>query len=499
MKRVALVFALTTSLVAHSWKCGVGQEAPAVEISDETAKIAARKLFEDAKRKAEPFVEQGTKQSIQEKEIELNAIRPRAEQLRREMRLKDINGGIPGTVDNLTGKRAGDDAELNARDADIKRITESIEKLKQEREINVLKAAWLLLSHEKRTQIIDSGCLSDEETTIVQSTVKVEKIDSDQFQNSIGMQLRQIPAGVFNRGRQGSEVKISSPFWMAETEVTQKQYQDVTGENPSKQKSSGFLGIFSSSKYDKYPIDTVDWYQAVAFCRALSGRDEEKSAKRWYRLPTEAEWEYACRAGTTSSFHFGSFQSVKGTEANIDWTTFGSKYTEKSPVAVRSFAPNGFGLFDMHGNVAEWCSDWYQENYYAESPSVDPKGPAMGELVTKRSGNYDVPEWPDAELKVKRGGAFSSKVVQDACTSSARSSGEPTDKFSMGIRVVCEVADEPSGILQEQYQQLADFEAGKTRFALLKAQKQYYADLKALRDSKLELAKKLELSIAVKH
>lgn len=503
MNRVIVAFALAVSFLVGGSLSLKSQEEPVPNAEANEAQILAKQILDEAKARANRFVKQASSQIIEQKEIELNAIRPRAETLRREMRIKDRNAGISSTIDNLTGKRAGDDAELGARDVDIKRLTEDIEKLKHEHDLNVLKAAWLLISHEKRMQIIESECLTAEETKIVQSTVKVEKINLERLQNSIGMKLRLIPAGEFKMGDSGNafidsakrvrDVKLSTPFWMAETEVTQKQYQGITGENPSELKATGFLGLFSSNKYDSHPVDGVDWYQAVAFCRALSNQDEEKKAHHWYRLPTEAEWEYACRAGTTTSFHFGGFQSVKGTEANIDWTTFGSQYTEKHTVAVGTHAPNAFGLFEMHGNVSEWCSDWYLEDYCLDAPSVDPKGPAMGELSTRGSHIVkEIPAWPIAEYKATRGGAFNSPIVQDACLSNSRIARVPTATYFTGIRVVCEISDEPSGVTQEQYQQLADFESGTIRSYLLKARKEYYPKLKTMLDAKLEVARQLD-------
>lgn len=503
MNRAALILILFASFIASISHPVLGQETPVPEANDDTAQAAARKILEDAKERAAPMIKNASQHLIEQQEIELNAIRPRAVELEREMRFKDRRGGVNGSVDNLTGKRAGDDAELTARKVDIKRLTENIDRLKREHDLNILKAAWLLISHENRMQIIESGCLSEEESQIVQATLKVDKISLPRLENSIGMKLRQIPAGEFEMGGSGSamiasaarvrNVKISAPFWMAETEVTQKQYQEVTGENPSTLKASGFLGLFSSNKYDNHPVDAVTWYQAVAFCRSLSKREEEKSANHWYRLPTEAEWEYACRAGTTTSFHFGSFQSVKGTEANINWKAFGSHYTENNTVAVGTYAPNAFGLFEMHGNVAEWCSDWYSEDYYLVAPDVDPPGPAIGKLLTR--GNLmsiKLPEMPIGEYKATRGGDFSSRFVQDACLSNSRKALQPTQSSSTGIRIVCEITANPSAVLREQYQHLAEFEAGKTRSHLLNAQKEYYGKLRAVRDTNLALANQLE-------
>ncbi|MBQ2822638.1 MAG: formylglycine-generating enzyme family protein, partial [Thermoguttaceae bacterium] len=112
-------------------------------------------------------------------------------------------------------------------------------------------------------------------------------------------------------------------------------------------------------------------------------------------LPTEAQWEYACRAGTTSAYSFGS--SLNGREANCDGnypygTSTKGPYLEKT-VPVKSYAPNAWGLYDMHGNVWEWCQDWYDEDYYTESPTSDPTGPNSGSFRVRRGGSW----YDDAE------------------------------------------------------------------------------------------------------
>src|SRR5262249_20646486 len=131
---------------------------------------------------------------------------------------------------------------------------------------------------------------------------------------------------------------------------------------------------------DDFPVECVSWNDAVEFCKKLSELPEEKKAGRVYRLPTEAEGEYACRAGSRTPFEFGS--ELKPTLAN-----YGKNVTRTERVG--KYKPNAWGPYDMHGNVAEWCHDWYAERYYKDGPSQDrdPKGPEEAERIL-RGGSY---------------------------------------------------------------------------------------------------------------
>ncbi len=160
------------------------------------------------------------------------------------------------------------------------------------------------------------------------------------------MKLRLIPAGEFTMGSPGTEsdrradetqhrVTLTKPFYLGVTEVTQEQYQKVMGSNPS-----GFKG-------PQNPVEQVSWNDAVAFCRKLSELPSEKSGGYVYRLPTEAEWEYACRAGTTTTYSFGDSESELGAYA---WYIDNSGRTTH-PVGGKR--PNACGLYGMHGNVFE--------------------------------------------------------------------------------------------------------------------------------------------------
>lgn len=155
-------------------------------------------------------------------------------------------------------------------------------------------------------------------------------------------------------------VRISS-FWMGMYEVTQKQYQNIMGENPS------------SIKGDKYPVESVHWHKAKEFCQKFSAKYKVKA-----RLPYEAEWEYACRAGTSTRYFWGD--KVDG---RYCWHA-GNAGMKTHPVGQK--LPNPWGLYDMAGNVWEWCEDWYDENYYKSSPLENPKGPATGKVHVMRGG-----------------------------------------------------------------------------------------------------------------
>jgi formylglycine-generating enzyme required for sulfatase activity len=257
--------------------------------------------------------------------------------------------------------------------------------------------------------------------------------------NSLGMKLSRIPAGTFQMGSAKSEperrrdeaaheVTITKPFLIGLNEVTQTEFRRILGNKVDK-------AVF---KGPNRPMDNVTWEDAGAFCRALSQLPTERNAGRKYRLPTEAEWEYACRAGTKSVFHFGDSLSAK--QAN-----FNGRYPYREgeagaylrrTVDVGSYKPNAFGLHDMHGNVAEWCSDWYDKEYYYDSPAKDPLGPPVG--VTETGFNVKRSTKKKYYLSV-RGGCWLDDAR--ACRSACRFKGMPEINYRLiGFRVVCESA-----------------------------------------------------------
>ena len=205
--------------------------------------------------------------------------------------------------------------------------------------------------------------------------------------NSIGMKLVPIPAGTFLMGapkkekdRSDDEVKhkvtLTKDFYLGMTQVTQAQYERVIDKNPSHFQSDEVSGRDSS----EFPVEQISWDDAVEFCKKLSDLPEEKAAGRVYRLPREAEWEYACRAGSTTAFSF----HIDG-ELLCDYAWYEDNSGERPhPVALKK--PNAWGLYDMCGNVWEWCSDWYGE--YSKSAVSDPTGPKEGSSRVTRGGSW---------------------------------------------------------------------------------------------------------------
>ena len=210
----------------------------------------------------------------------------------------------------------------------------------------------------------------------------------------VKMKLVKIPAGEFMMGSPSGEanrdsdeqlhrVRIGKPFYMGVYEVTQEQYEAVIGENPS-----AFKGA-------KKPVERVSWHDAKAFCEALSSR-----TGRLVCLPTEAEWEYACRAGTKTRFSFGDSDAAlyrygnycdASNTSGLNWKDKKHNDGHDKTAPVGSYSPNAWGLYDMHGNVWEWCSDWYGKDYYAKANnSRDPEGPSSGSCRVIRGGSWSI-------------------------------------------------------------------------------------------------------------
>ena len=230
------------------------------------------------------------------------------------------------------------------------------------------------------------------------------------------MKLVRIPAGKFRMGspkgedkrsddEEQHEAEIPNAFWLGIHEVTQNQFKEVMGYNPSYFSKDGEGKEGAEYKYGKpaggkekvpantsaFPVENVSWQEAEEFCKKLSALAEEKRSGRKYRLPTEAEWEYSCRGGAPSkTFHVGN--SLSSSQTNFDGNyPFGG--ADKGTYLARTckvgnYDKNAFGLFDMHGNVWEWCSDWYDKDYYGKSPAKDPPGPSKGVYRVIRGGSW---------------------------------------------------------------------------------------------------------------
>ena len=200
---------------------------------------------------------------------------------------------------------------------------------------------------------------------------------------SVKMKLVLIPAGKFMMGLEGRkvfdgpqhEVTISKPFYIGVYPVTQGQWRAVTGKVVWKGKDNVKENLDA-------PATWVSWDQANDFCKILT-----KFTHKTVRLPTEAEWEYACRAGTTTRFHFGDDESLLGYYAwyKNNAVDINEKYAH--PVGQKK--PNAWGLYDINGNVWQWCQDWLDENYYTSSSQTDPTGPPSGRTRVRRGGSWE--------------------------------------------------------------------------------------------------------------
>ena len=250
----------------------------------------------------------------------------------------------------------------------------------------------------------------------------------------VRLELVKIPGGRFQMGspmgEEGShdsqrpQHSVTVPeFWMGKYLVTQTQYQAVMGRNPSHFSKNG----------DNRPVEQVSWHDAVEFCEKLS-----RQTGHAYRLPSEAEWEYACRAGANTPFYFGptittDLANYRGKDFKFEGKTYPGNYGNgpygsfrEETTNVGSFSPNAFGLYDMHGNVWEWCVDHWHENY-AGAPT---DGTAW---LSSDQSSY----------RLLRGGSW--KDLPESCRSADRDRGYPDMQYyNIGFRVVCS----PPRILQ---------------------------------------------------
>ncbi len=239
------------------------------------------------------------------------------------------------------------------------------------------------------------------------------------FINSLEMEFTLIQSGTFTMGsppdelyRGSSEVRhrvsISRPFYMQTTEVTLKQWRSLMGRRL----------LFRRKGSDNMPVTQVSWFDCMEFIKRLNRLGEGK-----YRLPTEAEWEYAARAGTQSAFIWGDTidcekamygnNSLKNDVCQLYIKSIGIEIDQPAP--VKSYQPNLWGLYDMHGNVWEWCMDWY--GVFGKNPVTDPKGPDSGTMRIRRGGSW-----------FKYG---------HSCRSANRSLGHPATRYrTTGFRLV---------------------------------------------------------------
>jgi formylglycine-generating enzyme required for sulfatase activity len=245
-------------------------------------------------------------------------------------------------------------------------------------------------------------------TTFSQEPKQPRKEITVDLGKGVKMALVMIPAGEFMMGSPDSDkdadndempqhrVRITKPFYLGKYLVTQEQWQNVMGSNPS---------WFNRPKN---PVDNVSWDACQVFLSKLNAKSAAGGGK--FQLPSEAQWEYACRAGSTTKYCFGDDESKLGEYAWYEANS-GSK---THPVGQKK--PNAWGLYDMHGNVWEWCQDWWKDGYYKKSPVDDPTGPTRGSGRVLRVGGWFFPA--------------------GFCRSAARNFFEPGDRdFFVGFRV----------------------------------------------------------------
>jgi len=306
----------------------------------------------------------------------------------------------------------------------------------------------------KETKLHVSTKFSDSQRPKLNGNLTIEALDfeivspgstkslPEEMTNSIGMKLKLIPAGKFMMGSNESrgdlesagfvladgfdnsdehpehKVEITKPFYFGIHEVTRGQFgsfvADTKYEPEAEKDGRGGWGIDAAGgcaqkaeynwqtnglpQTDSHPVVNVSWNDAAAFCEWLSAKEGKQ-----YRLPTEAEWEYSCKAGTRTYFSTGDgLASLKGSE-NLMGTSDKSKYPAHDDakyqlfkfddgwfytMPVGRFKSKAFGMYDMHGNVSEWCSDWYDKEYYASSPQMDPVGATSGSFCVNRGGHW---------------------------------------------------------------------------------------------------------------
>ncbi len=262
-------------------------------------------------------------------------------------------------------------------------------------------------------------------TVFALSSTQSNAATFEQFENSIGMVFITVPAGEFLMGSADNDldayevekpqhkVVLTKPFSIATTEVTQEQWETVMGSNPyTLDRSNPYYHLPGMKKRITKPTNpaTVSWEDAQEFIHQLNQREGVNA----YRLPTEAEWEYAARAGTQTAYSFGNDSSQL-----TEYAWYGENFISGGSHMVGTKKPNPWGLYDVHGNVWEWVQDWYSDHYETSNEVIDPVGPATGENRVVRGGSWHVTatSWRSAFRKPYasdyRGISIGFRVVRD--------------------------------------------------------------------------------------
>jgi prepilin-type processing-associated H-X9-DG protein len=273
-------------------------------------------------------------------------------------------------------------------------------------------------------------------TTAPQARIEPIEAGEEKWTNSVGMLFVRVPAGEFTMGipDKGNgrdpppecpahRVRITHPFLLSVHEVTRRQFRDVMGSLPLQSEdvppTANRQPAPQGATSDELPVVNVTWNDASAFCRLMSERPDEAGAGRRYRLPTEAEWERACRAGSEEPYRWLSPRSKGDVSGEAAGTLPPLPITP-----VGSYPANPFRLYDMRGNVWEWTADWFDRDYYIRSPSDDPRGPDHG------------------YIKVVRGGDW--RFIGEPCRIDYPMMPPWKSNPYVGFRVVCEITDPPT-------------------------------------------------------
>ncbi|MDB9456258.1 bifunctional serine/threonine-protein kinase/formylglycine-generating enzyme family protein [Dolichospermum circinale] len=266
----------------------------------------------------------------------------------------------------------------------------------------------------QKTIVISSPINPPKPPANINVNINLQSSFQENLGNGVFLEMIAIPGGTFWMGSPENEAERSShespqhqvtvpSFFMGKYPLTQAQYQAIIGDNPS-----GFKG-------NNRPVETVSWDDAVTFCQKLSQRTGKN-----YRLPSEAEWEYACRAGTNTPFYFGDniTPDLVNYDGNYPYKSAPKGKYRQQTTDVGAFPPNAFGLYDMHGNVWEWCEDDWHENYI--------NAPTDGSAWNSRSGD---------NIRLLRGGSWS--FIARICRSASRNRLSRGNRFNIyGFRVV---------------------------------------------------------------
>jgi formylglycine-generating enzyme required for sulfatase activity/serine/threonine protein kinase len=356
------------------------------EMEEAAAELEAKKAeAEEAARKAQEAAAKIESERKLAEEAALKAASAKQEMKRQKQELEAATEEARKADEARKAEEAAKKLEAARKAQEAAAKIESERKLAEEA---AQKAAAAKQAMEKQKQELEAA--AEQAQKAEEAAKKLEAARQGQVATAtpgkayiipgLGLEMIQVPAGEFLMGSPGGlfrgeknrevdetqhQVRLTQPFWLGKYEVKQGQWKAVMGSNPSQ-----FSG-------DDLPVEEVSWEDAMAFCRKLNQMDGNRPSGYVYSLPTEAQWEYACRAGTTTATAFGKRLTIQ--EANF------AGYSGKT-TPVGSYRPNAWGFYDLHGNVWEWCSDWYGN--YPSGSVTDPTGSSSGTYRVRRGGSW---------------------------------------------------------------------------------------------------------------